>query len=741
MATWFDVTLSEQDVRRHCGLAAFTQGDLLERRNSVLEAEMRRDVLTGTVKGRWRRLDTVTVTLDRNGVHSTCTCAWGDLCRHAAAMLLLRVRRPTALATAPAGAGVTAGDGDLEADSEDEWLDDGMEEDEDRVARDPEAVLGMWLQAQPLASLRAIGAERGIKAPAAKAAAVTALTTRLKERENIVAALETLSQESRLALDVIDLLGALGAPAMRQVQLSFARVAGRPENAPADAALGSLPRRALAPLVQTERGGIVYVRLPSVAACLGPVTAPLRPREVAGGTVPAPKLDVLEMMTLVVHAAREGTLHAPARTEGVAIESSEPTWREPKEMTSSPYAVRSPLPLQPLPGVRAAEFRDVARSAGWPAGACVFVAHVLLVLGVIHRAGTDDAAPYEVDPQRWTEILLMEPRERTVAIIMAGARVGITAELGRVLGGPSGLHLMIRPEVAPRWGTLPPLPDVVALRALLIRWVGRLPIPSDGGWYAVESALDLLWRLDWMVLGLYGGARRPWFFKTATEAELDLNRRPHWDVVMRPLLTVILTESLSALGLVETETGARGELLFRPTPGAAVVVRGAAPTDSRVWPWRAWLADDRILIGVPSGGGGDGYRLLLPLTRYHRATPEGLIWSVTPSSLSWALNAGLSLEAIIRDLDRWCHGLPDDVRAQLERWGESFGSVHLYDEVSLIEVDDDLLLRELTRTTTLDDAIVRTLSGQAVVVSSARVPDLVREMERLGHAPRVVEGT
>ncbi|MDQ2741959.1 MAG: hypothetical protein M3Z66_06630, partial [Chloroflexota bacterium] len=83
--------------------------------------------------------------------------------------------------------------------------------------------------------------------------------------------------------------------------------------------------------------------------------------------------------------------------------------------------------------------------------------------------------------------------------------------------------------------------------------------------------------------------------------------------------------------------------------------------------------------------------------------------------------------------------LPEAVQAILERWWESYGAIRLYDEVTLVELGDDLLLRELLAASSLRDSVLHTFSPRLVAIDSARVDELVEELTRLGYTPRVVE--
>ncbi len=107
MAGSFPVHLTEEDVRRLCGATNFQWGDIFQREDHVADPTIEAEGLRGNVLGAWRRVDDVTVSATGGQVRSNCTCNQGELCRHAAALLLQRLssrQRPREGAAAPVAA-------------------------------------------------------------------------------------------------------------------------------------------------------------------------------------------------------------------------------------------------------------------------------------------------------------------------------------------------------------------------------------------------------------------------------------------------------------------------------------------------------------------------------------------------------------------------------------------------------------------------------------------------------------
>jgi hypothetical protein len=84
--------------------------------------------------------------------------------------------------------------------------------------------------------------------------------------------------------------------------------------------------------------------------------------------------------------------------------------------------------------------------------------------------------------------------------------------------------------------------------------------------------------------------------------------------------------------------------------------------------------------------------------------------------------------------------LPDAARGTIHQWWEGFATTRLYDEITLIELSDDLLLTELLAATGLRGAILHTFSPRLVAIESGAVDAVVADLTARGYTPRIVEG-
>jgi hypothetical protein len=147
------------------------------------------------------------------------------------------------------------------------------------------------------------------------------------------------------------------------------------------------------------------------------------------------------------------------------------------------------------------------------------------------------------------------------------------------------------------------------------------------------------------------------------------------------------------------------------------------------------------VVTVPSGSSdGVDRTLLARVGQMIEASPHGLRYQLLPARLQYAFDDGLQGPDLIEALAIQSGGkLPADVRSTLERWWNDYGSVRLYDELTLIELSDDILLRELLATTSLDRALIHSFSSRLIAVDPSMVDALMAELTRQGHTPRVIE--
>src|SRR6266849_6700696 len=125
-----------------------------------------------------------------------------------------------------------------------------------------------------------------------------------------------------------------------------------------------------------------------------------------------------------------------------------------------------------------------------------------------------------------------------------------------------------------------------------------------------------------------------------------------------------------------------------------------------------------------------------------RGSAEGLRYRLTAERVQTAFDDGLSGPELLGFLEESSSKpIPGRVRSSIERWWASYGSVRLYDELSLVELSEEVLPAEvLAAVPALRQHLVYALSPRLLAVEPAAADVVVAELVRLGYAPRVEQG-
>jgi hypothetical protein len=118
-----------------------------------------------------------------------------------------------------------------------------------------------------------------------------------------------------------------------------------------------------------------------------------------------------------------------------------------------------------------------------------------------------------------------------------------------------------------------------------------------------------------------------------------------------------------------------------------------------------------------------------------------LCYRLAPGSLTEALRYGKQpahLLHMLRGLaakEQQDDGPLQRLLAQLEHWIASYGRVRLYTSVSLLEVADTLVMRELIATTPVEEQIVQTITPTRMILKKQGAERLIEDLKRRGQVP------
>lgn len=744
--------LREPEVRALCSGATFSRGDAWQRAGQVGSPTVYADGLSADVRGTWRRVERVTVSADPKGVHTACSCRADEYCRHAAALLLHWIRAPRSFADATS-----------DLDGEPVSLDDPP-----IVPPVPPEVdiatieFASLLETHTMTNLREIARRRGLRGGGRNKVELAAtLAVGLADPVNLDAALATLSDDERAILQAIDLID-LEANAGSILSTAYRVLSGGEERTEFHEALNTLVNLGLAftnsdwnyPATRYTVPRLVAARIPLTDSPLSRLVLPLRGVDQATASVGGSHLNLAEVCLVVVHEALRGGIgtELPVLPAGATIATSSGWMSEqPLRPGSKSLFGRSQgtevtlLPQPPL--LSDADLRYLAERTGGPVDMIGFAMEILAALGIVTSSRRGSTPQLVADESLLYALLQLSPVDGTILLTETWLSLfdafdfrGITLR-----GKPLQLHTLQLPFYAPlAMGE----PRSSAVRNLMTRLLGRLSTgEAEARWYDLPSWLDLLWTLTPELLGKGAVPVGEWWFSgtSGQEPRLNLEDRAGWQEIWEPLTESILLGPMTWLRLVDTSGRDDGTLSFRPRPEAAMLVQ--EPPGEAVHPAGRPLS---LQVDPPSGtpeilvpAGYPDLPLHLLLTEIADLADisrAGLRYRLTRQRAQQVFDGGASGPDLLRILaDRAGGSVPEDVRTVLDAWWQGYGNVRLYDDLTLIEFDDDILLRELLATSSLRGALVDVITPRLVSVEPAAVRPLLGEMERLGYTPRVLE--
>ncbi|MBV9690395.1 MAG: hypothetical protein JO202_11895 [Ktedonobacteraceae bacterium] len=118
-----------------------------------------------------------------------------------------------------------------------------------------------------------------------------------------------------------------------------------------------------------------------------------------------------------------------------------------------------------------------------------------------------------------------------------------------------------------------------------------------------------------------------------------------------------------------------------------------------------------------------------------------LCYRLTPKAFSNALSRGhrpTKLFAALRMVseERTSDAL-SQILARLERWAAGYGRIRVYTDVTLLEVADAIVMRELSATSSLDEQIVHSIHPTLHILKKSGTERLIDDLKRRGQSPLV----
>jgi hypothetical protein len=333
---------------------------------------------------------------------------------------------------------------------------------------------------------------------------------------------------------------------------------------------------------------------------------------------------------------------------------------------------------------------------------------------------------------------------------------------GQTTGGNATrlqLHLRRAPSYAPsKPANL--YEEWQAGRKALLRFLSLLEVEQ---WVSLRGFLETVFEINPNLLHARAD-RSVWWLESVQTRKQFGTTYDDWQESYGRFVVATIVGPLAWLGAVSlgyvddkpvafrlTSAGAyalgRLQALAEPDPLGTPASPGPVPDQ----PW-CTFGQDLTLSLVPNRVPGALHDLLHTVGELQVATPERFVYRITPEGIhEWTEsfaqeNHGsprAAVDILVAMLNALCRGaraqedVPATWRERLCMWVQNYGQLHVYEDITAIELADDYALRELLASTSLREHLVYQFSPRLVAIRTKAVDILVEEMEKRGYTPRV----
>ncbi len=626
--------------------------------------------------------------------------------------------------------------------------------------------------------LREMARKRGVRVTARnKVELLEQLVAILEEPESVDAALGGLQDDERLTIEVIALVRVGAAAATQSIETAYQALGGQGQlqagvpvavNTLVDLGLVFPADGSATPSHSYSIPQVVVVRLAADSSTSGPIGRMMRGRdarqvlkEMNRCTIdnrvqaqPGAGLGMVELFQVIVHELQQGRIGGDMpHLSAEQTMGAPPGWRRDLTQGGDGHGKRRQaygqqyVRLLPLPPVLSNQDQNhLSKIAGQPVRMIRFALVLMGALGIIELQFGQDRYTFLIFEDRLWELLGLSAANVSRALVNTWLAMGDHLDLSMVANAedPILLNYVYNTSYYAGWSCPQPMGE--AVRRVSARVVGRLGASAETreAWYDFGHLLDLLWNVSPALLSPPRSERPPWWFSTRSQPEtrLKLERREDWQQVWSPTVEAIVAGPMTWLGLVDVAMGKDEALAFRPCPRAAILAAQQVEEEASWASGAAFEVDlRRGTLFVPSARSETViYSLLSSFAEMVDASPRGLSFQLSPERLRTVFDIGLTGPKLIEVLTQYGdERLAGTLGPTIEEWWTRYGTVRLYDDLTLVELGDDLLLREILASSSLQDMLVYTFSPRLVAVRPVNVDELVAELTRLGYTPRVAE--
>jgi len=232
-----------------------------------------------------------------------------------------------------------------------------------------------------------------------------------------------------------------------------------------------------------------------------------------------------------------------------------------------------------------------------------------------------------------------------------------------------------------------------------------------------------------------------WGFREQhSKQRLDPSKRKDWNKAYQPVLAAILEGPLRWLGIVEVVYRGNKLVAFRLTETGTWLLRGEGtpkiiPAGKEGGPPVVWRNKDVFHVRISS----EVLDFLKVASKVAAPTNRPYTYRLTDKNIEQTFKEGMNPSVIIKTFAEIGAPIPEDTRRRLESTWLRFGQLHLYENLTVIELADDMALREILASTNLQDHVIYQFSPRLVVVKDQVVDQLLDTLVKKGYTPKLVE--
>lgn len=299
--------------------------------------------------------------------------------------------------------------------------------------------------------------------------------------------------------------------------------------------------------------------------------------------------------------------------------------------------------------------------------------------------------------------------------------------------------------------------ELSGFRYMFLRALANIP---NGQWVSLSDFFKLLHdivpRFDANALQSpgwgYGDKKPIWHFVEGKKVMKPQQNRAQWRKVQGAYLKTMLMAPLHWLGWADLYQKGNELVAFRltglsdlflertdtpPLPGRVTLT--ATPANV---PAEALTIDHLTIIVNPTKLSGKAHSYLNQIAELENASPNRFTFQLSASQVHTYFEAGLTLDQLLEGWKKYLSKtIPPAIEEQLTTWWNTYGTVRLYQNVSVIELADDYALTELKAVTKLDEWLIAEISPRLLMIRPEGIKPLINQLKKAGYTPKETDKT